>query len=159
MLGTQMLNQFQPQRVLIGTLGYLLITFPLAYTWHLVLFAQTYDELGYISRESPIIEFGFIAILSQGVLLAVIYPYLCGNRNLLSGASLFALVMGGYHWTAHVLAAAAKQSIEPLTTWFALETTYLLVQFGLGGLLFAYVYRQAACGTSGGPDTCGDLAQ
>jgi len=139
-----MLRPIQPRNILLGTLGYLLITFPLAYTWHLVLFAKTYDELGYFGRDEPIIAFGFGAILLQGILLSVIYPYLCRNRRVVSGAFMFALVMGGYHWTAHVLAAAAKQSISPLTTWFALETTYLVIQFTLGGLLLAFVYRQQA---------------
>ena len=135
---------FQTRRVVLGTLGYLLITFPLAYTWHLVLFERIYDELGYFGREEPIIAFGFGAILFQGILLSVIYPCLCRNRSLISGTLLFAAVMGGYHWTAHVLAAAAKQSIAPLSTWFALETTYLVMQFTLGGLLLALVYRNSS---------------
>ena len=136
-----MLEKLQPSRIALGTLGYLLITFPLAYTWHLVLFEKTYDELGYFGRAEPIIAFGFGAILLQGVLLSVIYPCLCRNRSIVHGAFCFALVMGGYHWTAHVLAAAAKQAIAPLTTWFALETSYLAIQFVLGGLVLAFVYR------------------
>ncbi len=53
----------QPMRILAGTIGYLLIVFPLAYVWHLVLFKETYEKLGYFSREEPIIPFGFISIL------------------------------------------------------------------------------------------------
>ena len=34
----------QPSRVAISTFGYLLVTFPLAYIWHLVLFKETYEE-------------------------------------------------------------------------------------------------------------------
>lgn len=136
-----MLELVQPRKILLGTLGYLLITFPLAYAWHLILFEQMYGELGYFGREEPIVAFGFGAILLQGILLSIIYPFLCRNRSFLSGTLTFTLVMGGYHWTTHVLAAAAKQSIEPLSTWFALETIYLAIQFLLGGLLLACVYR------------------
>lgn len=138
-----MLNNLQPMKIVCGTVGYLLITFPLAYIWHLVAFEQTYANLGYFTREEPIIAFGFGAILLQGILLSVIYPYLCRGKSLVSGAFMLALVMGGYHWTAHVLAEAAKHSIAPLPVWFALESLYLAIQFILGGFLFAFVYRSA----------------
>lgn len=131
----------RPQKILLGTIGYLLITFPLAYIWHLVLFKETYDRLGSYSRPEPIVAFGFGAILLQGILLSLIYPQLCHGKPLIAGATKFALLIGGYHWTVHVLAEAAKQSIEPLSAWFSLETTYLAIQFLLGGFLFAWVYR------------------
>lgn len=130
-----------PKKVALGTICYLAITFPLAFSWHLILFKQTYEDLGYISREEPIIAFGFGAILLQGVLLSLIYPLLCHGLCVTRGTIKFVLVMGGYHWTMHVLAAAAKQSIEPLSLWFALETAYLLIQFSAGGLCLALIYR------------------
>jgi hypothetical protein len=136
-----MYRRLSPLKVLWGTLGYLLLTFPLAYVWHLVLFAPTYERLGYFTTE-PIVAFGFGAILLQGILLSVIYPSLCAGKSLLSGAMTFAIVMGGYHWTIHVLAEAAKHAISPLPTWFALETCYLVIQFTLGGFLFSWIYRQ-----------------
>lgn len=136
--------QLAPYKVALGTIGYLVITFPLAYVWHLVAFKTTYDRLGYISRDEPIIAFGFGAILLQGILLSAIYPQLCRGKSLVAGALTFLGVMGGYHWTAHVLAAAAKQKIEPLTTWFFIETTYLAIQFTLGGFWLAFVNRGKA---------------
>ncbi len=139
-----MSEQVHPSKIVLGTIGYLVITFPLAYVWHLVLFEQTYMQLGYFSRDEPIIAFGFGAILLQGILLAFIYPYLCRGKSYVAGALTLALVMGSYHWTMHVLAAAAKHSIAPLTTWFALETTYLAIQFVLGGFLLALVYRRTS---------------
>lgn len=138
-----MLKQIQPGKVVLGTIGYLAITFPLAIVWHLVVFKETYNDLGYFSREEPIIAFGFGAILLQGILLSIIYPILCRNKPIVSGALTFVVVMGGYHWTMHVLAAAAKHDIAPLSTWFALESLYLLIQFLIGGLLLAFLYRDS----------------
>jgi len=126
-----------------GTLGYALVTFPLAYVWHLVVFKATYDKLGYFSRDEPIIVFGFFAILLQGALLSLIYPFLCRGMSFAKGAITIAAVMGGYHWTMHVLAAAAKQAIEPLPLWFGFETAYLVIQFTLAGLILAFVYRKS----------------
>lgn len=137
-----MTSTFQPTKIALGAVGYLLIVFPLAYVWHLVLFPETYRELGYFNREEPIIAFGFAAILLQGVLLAYIYPLLCRSSSFAANLLLFVAVMGGYHWSMHVLAEAAKHPIAPLSTWFALETTYLALQFIGGGILLGFVYRR-----------------
>ena len=131
------------KKIAFGTLGYAAITFPLAFIWHLVLFKATYVKLGYFSREEPIIAFGFAAIFLQGIILSLIYPFLCRGLSLGKGAITIALVMGMYHWSMHVLAAAAKQKIEPLSLWFGLETGYLAIQFTLAGLLLAFVYRES----------------
>lgn len=139
------------KKIILGTLGYAAITFPLAIVWHLVVFKATYDRLGYFSREEPIIAFGFVAIFLQGAVLSLIYPFLCRGMSFGKGAITIALVMGVYHWTMHVLAAAAKQQIEPLSLWFGLETAYLAIQFTLAGLLLAFVYRESPC-VSATPD-------
>jgi hypothetical protein len=131
-------------KLMLGTLGYLCITFPLAYSWHLVVFKATYERLNYFSRAEPIIVFGFAAILLQGVLLSWIYPRLCQGNSMGVGVFKFLIVMGGYHWTMHVLAAAAKQNIHPLSTWFLIESAYLAIQFTLGGIWLALVYRTEA---------------
>ena len=131
----------QPKKIATGTLCYLLITFPLAYVWHLVFFKQTYQDLGYFTREEPIVAFGFGAILLQGILLSLIYPFLCQGLCITRGTIKFVAVMGGYHWTMHVLAAAAKHKIEPLSLWFSLETSYLLIQFIAGGICLSLIYR------------------
>lgn len=133
--------KLSPPRICAGAFGYLLITFPLAYSWHLIAFKETYDSLGYISREEPIIAFGFLAILMQGLLLSTVYPIINQGRGYFKGVGRFLLLMGVYHWTAHVLAEAAKHDIEPLTLWFPLETAYLAIQFSLGGLMFGLVHR------------------
>jgi len=130
-----------PGKTVLGTLGYVVVTFPLAYVWHLVAFKSTYEELGYISRKEPIVAFGFVAIVTQGVLLSAIYQKLCAGKSLLQGALTLAAVMGIYHWTTHVLAEAAKHPIEPLSAWFALESTYLAIQFLLGGFVIALANR------------------
>jgi len=133
-----------PAKLILGTIGYLCITFPLAYIWHLVVFKATYERLNYFSRAEPIVAFGFAAILLQGVLLSWIYPRLCRGDSMGAGIVKFLVVMGGYHWTMHVLAAAAKQNIQPLSTWFLIESSYLAIQFTLGGIWLALVYRSRA---------------
>lgn len=132
------------RKILLGTMGYLLVTFPLAYVWHMVAFKSTYDSLGYITRDEPIVAFGFGAILLQGILLAVIYPKICRGKSFVGGALFFAAVMCLYHWTTHVLADAAKHQLSSLPVWFGIETLYLTIQFVLAGFLFAAVNRPSA---------------
>lgn len=131
-------------KLMLGTIGYLCITFPLAYVWHLVAFKAIYERLNYFSRSEPIIAFGFAAILLQGILLSWIYPQLCRGTTFFGGVLKFVGIMGGYHWSMHVLAAAAKQNIQPLGTWFFIESTYLAIQFFLGSLWLGWVYRTNA---------------
>ena len=126
----------------MGTVGYMLIVFPLAYVWHLVLFKPTYHELGYFSREEPVIAFGLAAIALQGMLLSVVYPHMCRSQSKIRNLVVLVVTLGGYHWTIHVLAEAAKHPVAPLTTWFALESAYLLIQFVAAGLLLGFIYRQ-----------------
>ena len=57
---------------------------------------ETYEQLGYVSRDEPIIAFGFLSILLQGILLSVIYPLLCRGKSVPAGAATLVLVMGGY---------------------------------------------------------------
>ena len=59
--------------------------------------------------------------------------------------------MGGCHWTAHVLAEAAKHAIDPLPHGFGLETAYLLIQFTLGGLVLDAVPRRGPRGAASLP--------
>lgn len=136
-------------RIALGTLAYLVAVFPLAYAWHLVVFKELYDSIGYITRDEPIIALGFGAILFQGAIFAYLFPrFYRGGPPLLYGLK-FAAIMGALHWTNHVLAAAAKHNMTPLSTWFAMETLYLTIQFLATGLALLWVYRGALVPVAG----------
>lgn len=48
----------------LGVAAYLVPSFPIAYAWHLVWFAPSYEALG-IYRPDPIIPFGLVSMLIQ----------------------------------------------------------------------------------------------
>jgi hypothetical protein len=56
--------------VLLGTFGYLVVTFPLAVIWHVVLFEPFYRSINYFGDE-PNFALGFVTILIQGCVLSV----------------------------------------------------------------------------------------
>ena len=91
----------------LGVAAYLVPTFPIAYAWHLVWFAPSYDALG-IYRPDPIIPFGLISMLIQGVIFSLAYPRFFPDRGglvlrqgLLYGAGLAIL-----SWSFTTLAVA-----------------------------------------------------
>lgn len=131
-------------RFVAGALAYLVLTFPLAAVWHVVAFKDTYDQLGYFGRDEPSFALGFLAILVQGVVLSGVYPWFPRGSNPVRDGLRFGGVVGCYHWTGHVVAAAAKHPIAPLTTWFAIETAYLALQFGITGVAIAMIYGPVA---------------
>ena len=64
----------------LGVAAYLVPTFPIAYAWHLVLFAPAYEALG-IYRPDPIIPFGFASMVIQGIIFSWAYPRLFADRG------------------------------------------------------------------------------
>ena len=121
------------KQFLLSTIGYTVITFALAVLWHIVLFTEVYEQIGYIGREEPGFCLGLISILIQAAVLSYLYPKFKNGLHLL-------LVMGVFHWSLHVTAAAAKNQIHNVPLFFGIETLYLAVQFGLAIVLFKWVY-------------------
>ena len=126
---------------LLGALAYLLVTFPLAFVWHLVIFKDTYQWLG-MYREDPSVPLGFLVILLQGLLLSYAFPLFYRNGSSLKQGLKFGLFMGAFLWSSQVVAAAAKHEVASVSTWLAIESTYFLVQFTLVGLALGLVYAR-----------------
>lgn len=64
----------------LSVAAYLIPTFPIAYLWHLVIFAPAYHALA-IYRDDPIIPLGFISMLIQGVAFSWVYPRVFPDRR------------------------------------------------------------------------------
>src|SRR5262245_62009936 len=57
----------------LGLAAYLVPTFPIAYVWHLSLFAPVYHNLA-MYRDDVIVPFGFLSMLIQGAAFSWVYP-------------------------------------------------------------------------------------
>jgi len=126
----------------LGVAAYLVPTFPIAYAWHLVVFAPAYEALG-IYRPDPIIPFGLASMLIQAVIFSWAYPRLFPNRGgaisrpgLIYGAALAIL-----SWSFTTLAVAAKNIMGSVPAYIELETGFTLLQFVIVGPLIALAYR------------------
>lgn len=128
---------------LSATIGYVVVTFLLAVVWHVVLFKSTYEQLGYFGKD-PSFALGFLSILTQGLMLAYLFPLFSKGESPYQEGLRFSLVIGIFLWSCHVLAAAAKQDISPISTFLMMETLYLALQFTLAGMILGAAYRSGS---------------
>jgi hypothetical protein len=126
----------------LGVAAYLIPTFPIAYAWHLVVFAPAYEALG-IYRPDPIIPFGFASMLIQAVAFSWAYPRLFPQRGrgVLKRGLLYGLALGILSWSFTTLAVAAKNIMISVPAFVQLETGFTLLQFLIVGPLIALAYR------------------
>ena len=126
----------------LGVAAYLVPTFPIAYVWHLVLFAPAYDALG-IYRPEPIIPFGFASMVIQGVIFSFAYPRLLPGRGsaIFRPGLAYGFALALLSWSFTTLAVAAKNIMSSVPTYMLLETGFTLLQFAIVGPLIALAYR------------------
>ena len=128
------------KKIALGTAAYTIGTFSLAVSWHVLLFEDRYRSFGYFEGE-PSIVVGFVTILLQGVILSALFPLVKVTGTSVLRGLKFALLIGAFFWTSHVLAFVAKQSVQGVALFVTMETLYLALQFGLFGLLIGIIYR------------------
>ncbi len=128
------------KRIALGTITYTIGTFSLAVTWHVLLFEARYQSFGYFEGEPSFIV-GFVTILIQGVILSVLFPMVKLSGTGVARGIKFSFLIGAFFWTSHVLAFVAKQTIQDVGLFIAMESIYLALQFGLFGLLIGTIYR------------------
>ena len=126
----------------LGVAAYLVPTFPIAYVWHLVLFAPTYDALG-IYRPDPIIPFGFASMVIQGIIFSWAYPRLYPGRSsaIFRPGLAYGLALAVLSWSFTTLAVAAKNVMSSVPLYLVLETGFTLLQFAIVGPLIALAHR------------------
>lgn len=84
---------------------------------------------------------GLAAMVVQGVLLSYGYSVLSVDHSVALTGIYYALVMGLFLWSAHVLAAMGKSSKVRHVEFFVMETIYLAIQFVIYGALISYIFR------------------
>ncbi|MCL1127792.1 hypothetical protein [Shewanella surugensis] len=128
--------------ILLGTLAYTLVTFPLAVIWHVVLFEEKYHSFGYFEGE-PNFVLGLLTIIIQGYVMSFLYPYVKFKGQGVIRGLKYSLLIGVFFWSSHVLAFVAKQVVDSSWSFVLMETFYLLIQFGIYGLLIGKIYAMA----------------
>ena len=126
--------------ITLGTLAYTLVTFPLAIIWHVVLFEDKYKSFGYFEGE-PSFIIGLATIVIQGCVLSFLYPFVSFSGSGIYRGLKYSLLIGLFFWSSHVLAFVAKQVVSNSVSFIFMESFYLLLQFGIYGILIGLIFR------------------
>lgn len=126
----------------LGVAAYMVPSFPIAFVWHLVVFAPVYDRLE-IYRDEVIIPFGLLSMLIQGVAFSWVYPraFPAGGPVLRNGL-LYGLGIATLSWSFTTLAVAAKNVMTSVPDYLLLETGFTVLQFVIVGPLIALAHRR-----------------
>ena len=131
------------KKFMLAVIGYVVASFALAAPWHLIWFHDKYVAMGAFTRGEPIMPFGVLAMILQGVVFAYFYPLFYkhkgGGHPAYRGIQ-FSLFMGLTVWTVMVLATAAKFNIEPVTDFVIYGTVFQILQFVFVGLALGMIY-------------------
>src|SRR5258708_2013824 len=130
------------RKIAWAAFGYVIVTFVLGFTWHLILFKDVYHSFGIYTREKPIIPLGLLSMIIQGPILASLYARYQGDGSRLVSAIKFCFLMGSFFASGTVIALAAKSNIAHLPRWFEFNFAFHFIQFGLVALIFAYVFKE-----------------
>jgi hypothetical protein len=127
------------KRRLLGTLAYMLPTFPLGYFWHLVIFDDYYKSLE-VYRENILVPLGIGSMIIQGYIWSLIYEHLFAGESIPRGAVRFAAIALPIAWSFMVLAVGAKHPMKWVGGYMLIETAFLVLQYAVVSPLIAAVY-------------------
>ena len=128
------------RKIVLATLSYVVLSFLIAYPWHLVWFHDVYVEMGAMTREEPIVPLGVLAMIIQGVVIAYLYSfYYRGGPPVIEGIK-FSLIAGLLIYTVMGFATVAKFQIEPVSTFLTYHTIFQAIQFIVTGTALGLIF-------------------
>ena len=84
---------------------------------------------------------GLASMVVQGVVLSYGYSVLNVRHSTVLAGIYYALAMGVFLWSVHVLATMGKSSKVRHFKFFAMETVYLAIQFIIYGIAISYIFK------------------
>jgi len=129
-------------RFALAVLAYVVPTFALGFTWHLILFDDYYRAL-HIYRDDIIIPFGLLSMLIQGGIFAWIYAKAFGQSAAAFGtrALLYGALGAALSWSFTTIAVAAKNIMSSVPSYLLIETAFTLAQWIMVAPLTVLAFR------------------
>lgn len=126
--------------IAVDAVLYLVLTLGFAIIWDLQVFTAHYTALGWPSPEEADVPLGFLAIVTQAMILAWLFSQIAGKAPLGRSIVIFCSLAFAFLWSSHVVGDAAKCGFVPKSTFIAIESLYLVLQFVLYGSALALVH-------------------
>ena len=127
----------------LAILAYVVPTFALGFTWHLMLFKEYYAALQ-IYRADIIVPFGLLSMLIQAVTFAWIYDTTFARQTASwpVRAARYAATGAILSWSFTTLAVGAKNLMASVPDYVAIETAFTVVQWIIVAPLTALVFAR-----------------
>jgi len=129
-------------KFILAVLSYIILTFAIAYPWHLIWFHDLYVSWGAVTRDKPIIPLGMLAMLIQAVIIAYLFPKLQKPGNSIKQAVIFSWLLGALIWSVMGPATAAKFAIVPVHQFLIYHTIFQIIQFTITGVSLGLIYNK-----------------
>jgi hypothetical protein len=128
------------RKYILATFSYVVLSFAIAYPWHLVWFHDLYVELGAFTRVEPIVPLGVLTIVIQGAVIAYFYPFWYRGGHPVWAGIRYSLLIGLLIYTVMGFATAAKFEISPVSTFLAYHTVFQFLQFTISGAALGLIF-------------------
>ena len=124
-----------PRMVLLDIAIYFIATLGFAVLWHLVWFSGVYTALNWPDPSEADVPLGALSIFVQATVLALTIDWVLGQSPKPGAIVRVVILAFVFLWSSHVVGDAAKCGFLPKSSFVALETVYLAIQFIVyGGL-------------------------
>ena len=127
-------------KIILATISYVVLSFAIAYPWHMVFFHDLYISWGASTRPEPIIPLGVLTMVIQGIVIAYLYPFFYRGGNPVFNGIKFSLIAGLLIYTTMGPATAAKYNINPVSEYLMYHTMFQFLQFTMTGIALGLIY-------------------
>jgi hypothetical protein len=131
------------KRTSILFISFIIVTFMLAYIWHLELYGESYAAMGVASlRPEPIFQFGLLAIITHAIVFVYFFEKFYNASSSLLAALKIALGLGAVITAYAAFTVAAKFEIEPAINYVLLELIFGVLHYTVIGVLYYWLYNR-----------------
>jgi hypothetical protein len=128
------------KKIILATISYVVLSFAIAYPWHLVWFHDQYVEMGAFTRAEPIVALGVLTMVIQGVVIAYFYPFWYRGGNPVWAGIRFSLIIGLLIYSVMGPATVAKFTIEPISAFLTYHSIFQFLQFTISGAVLGLIF-------------------
>jgi hypothetical protein len=132
-----------PLTVALTIAAYVASTFLVQGASHFAINADHYAGIA-IMRSKPVIPLGITAMVIQGFIFALLFPYFRNPDSPVRSGILFSLAIGAFLTSYVTLGEGGKYTVPSIPSWIVVEASVALVQFTLFGALLGLVHRRRA---------------
>ena len=127
---------------LLSILAFVIITFAIQGTSHMVINSDHYQSMGFL-RPNPIFALGFMAMLIQGTIMTVWLHLLAPQEATIRLGLIVSLCFGLFLASYITLASPAKYQVPSIPAWIFIEGLASLLQFTLFGIVLGFIHAHS----------------